>query len=166
MAMGISRPTEIDVHNGWPGRSSDSHPPGTPTLPVCRDWSGGNHVVLLNVQSEARRTCIIGLEASLGPLNVEDIQRVEWGAYDAWARTDSHVASFDSVQIIQVKWNTDQTDIISIDVKPVRTYRLPGAVLTAYLVTVHLFWFSERASHGLWPIGTTLTTRDIGFCQS
>lgn len=88
---------------------------------------------------------------------MEDIQRVEWGAYDAWARTDSHVASFDSVQIIQVKWNTDQTDI-SIDVKPVRTYRLPEVILTAYLVTVYLFWFSERASHGLWPMGTTLTT--------
>ncbi|KFZ16091.1 hypothetical protein V501_02406 [Pseudogymnoascus sp. VKM F-4519 (FW-2642)] len=98
-------------HNGWPGRSSDSHPPGAPTLPVCRDRVGGKHVVLLNVQSEARRTCVIGLEAPLGPLNDEDIQLGEWAAYGAWTRTDGHVACFDGVQIIQVKWNTDQTEI-------------------------------------------------------
>ncbi|KFY20775.1 hypothetical protein V491_03437 [Pseudogymnoascus sp. VKM F-3775] len=98
-------------HNGWPGRSSNSHPPGAPTLPVCRDWFGGKHVVLLNVQSEARRTCIIGLEASLGPLNVGDIQLGEWAAYDVWAKTDGHVASFDGVQIIHVKWNRDQPEI-------------------------------------------------------
>ncbi|OBT48187.1 hypothetical protein VE00_00958 [Pseudogymnoascus sp. WSF 3629] len=65
------------------------------------------------------RTCVIGLEASLGPLNDEDIQLGEWAAYGAWARTDGHVASFGGVQIIQVKWNTDQTEI-SIDVKPTR----------------------------------------------
>lgn len=63
------------------------------------------------------RACIIGLEASLGALNVEDIQWKEWAAYDAWTRTDGHVASFDGVQIIHVKWNTDQLEI-SIDVKP------------------------------------------------
>lgn len=57
------------------------------------------------------RTCIIGLEASLGALNVEDIQWIERAAYDAWAKTDGHVASFDSVQIIHVKWNTDQSKI-------------------------------------------------------
>ncbi|OBT57964.1 hypothetical protein VE04_00960 [Pseudogymnoascus sp. 24MN13] len=62
------------------------------------------------------RTCVIGLEAPLGPLNDEDIQLGEWAAYGAWTRTDGHVACFDGVQIIQVKWNTDQTEI-SIDVK-------------------------------------------------
>ncbi|OBT65995.1 hypothetical protein VE03_03196 [Pseudogymnoascus sp. 23342-1-I1] len=53
-----------------------------------------------------RRTCIIGLEASLGPLNEEDIQWRDWAAYDSWARTDGHVASVDGVQIIHVKWKT------------------------------------------------------------
>ena len=53
----------------------------------------------------------------MGALNVEDIQWREWAAYDAWTRTDGHVASFDGVQIIHVKWNTDQLEI-SIDVKP------------------------------------------------
>lgn len=57
------------------------------------------------------RTCIIGLEASLGPLNVGDIQLGEWAAYDVWAKTDGHVASFDGVQIIHVKWNRDQPEI-------------------------------------------------------
>lgn len=57
------------------------------------------------------RTCIIGLETSLGPLNVGDIELGEWVVYDAWAQTDSHVASFDDVQIIHVKWNRDQPEI-------------------------------------------------------
>lgn len=61
------------------------------------------------------RTCVIGLEAPLGPLNVEDIQRIEWEAYSAWARTDGHVASFGGVQIILVKWNTDQPETRILD---------------------------------------------------
>lgn len=81
-----------------------------------QDGNPGSRSLRRTIPNLTCRTCVIGLEASLGALNVEDIQWREWAAYDAWARTDGHVASFDGVQIIHVKWNTDQPEI-SIDVK-------------------------------------------------
>ncbi|KFX90675.1 hypothetical protein O988_08081 [Pseudogymnoascus sp. VKM F-3808] len=107
--LSMKKPIDSKFHNGWPRRPPDSYPPSAPAVPVCRDWFGSKHVVLLDVQSEARRTCVIGLEAPLGALNVEDIQRIEWEACSAWARTDGHVASFGGVQIILVKMEHGST---------------------------------------------------------